>query len=63
MGAIAFDISIHRYYGDLKENGSIENGTINRCGFIGVDEALFEEVYHFGVGFEVSYAHFLLPED
>ena len=42
------------------------NDTIRRRGFVG---ALLEEVYHCGVGFEVSYAqampngidHFLLP--
>ena len=47
------------------------NGTIRRCGLVGVGVVLLEEVCHCGVGFEVSYAqdtpsvsvHFLLPMD
>ena len=32
----------------------IGSGTIRRCVLVGVGVALLEEVYHYGVGFEVS---------
>lgn len=60
MGAIAFDTSIHRYCGGLKENGSIRSGPIRKCGFLRIPIALFEEACHCGAGFEVSYAQTVL---
>ena len=56
MGALTFDISVQRYCGGLKENGSIRSGTIRKCGFVRLRIALFEVACHCGAGFEVSYA-------
>lgn len=37
--------------GDLKENDPKENGTIMRCGLVGVDMVLLAETCHRGVRF------------
>ena len=42
--------------GGLKENGHIGSSLIMWCGSVGVCVTLLKEVYHCGVGFEVSFA-------